>query len=59
MSCNNFSDARTSLFCFQVVRFREQLNVAEKYCYMMSFYALQVAFEQIYFVFAQNSDKLF
>ena len=60
MSCNPLSDARMSLFCFQVVLFRDNsLNLALKFCHVMSFYALHVSFEQIYYAFAKKLHKLF
>ena len=58
MSCNPLSDARMSLLCFQVVRFRDN-SLASKFYHVLSFYALQVSFEQIYYAFAKKPNKLF
>ena len=40
--------------------FKRQLsNLVSKFYHVMSFYALQVCFEQIYYAFAKKPDKLF
>ena len=35
------------------------MNFALKFYHVMSFYALPVSFEQIYYAFAKNPEKLF
>ena len=47
--------AANSNSCFQ----REQSKLALKFRHVMSFHALQVSFEQIYYVFAKKPDKFF
>ena len=38
---------------------REQSNFVLKFSHVMSFYALQVSFEKIYYTLAEEPDKLF
>ena len=56
ISCNPFSDARTSLLCFQVIPYKKK---SLTFCHLMSFYAFQVSFEKMYYTFAEEPDKLF
>ena len=60
MSCNTISDARMSLLCCQVVRFRDKSRLYHlKFYHVMSFYASQVSFERIYYAIANKPDKVF
>ena len=60
ISCNPFSDDRRFLLCFQVVLFSDGIQTSSSKLYhAMSFYDLQVSFQQIYYAFAQKPDKLF
>ena len=60
MSCNFFSDARTSLLWFHLVFFqKEQLHLVLETCHLMPFYALQASFEKIYYTFAEEPYKLY
>ena len=63
---NNFHELYTFFGCrkifslFQSCSFRgEQSNLVSKIFHVISFYALQVSFEQIYYAFAEKPDKLF
>ena len=53
------SDARISLFCFNVGLFKKISNSILEFCHVMSSYALNFSFEQIYYAFAEEPDKLF
>ena len=39
--------------------YTENLNLVLRFCHVMSFYALQISFEEIYYAFAERPDKLF
>ena len=60
LSCNHFSDARTSLFCLQVILFRENNQTSfSKINNVVSFYAVQVSFKKIFYICAQEPDEMF
>ena len=60
MSVNDFSDASSSLLCFQVILCGENNGASlKKFGQVMSFNALQVCFEIPYLVFPNKLDKLF
>ena len=60
LSCNPLSDARMSLLCVRVVRFRDNSRtLLWKFATWCLFYLLQVSFEQIFYAFAKKPDKLF
>ena len=59
MICNPFSDAATSLLCFEVIFVRESNRNSFWNRHVMSSYAFQVFVEKIYYTFEQELDKLF
>ena len=59
MNYSPFSNTRTSLVCFHVIRFREQSHFNLKFCHAMSLYALQFSFGKNYYALAENPDELF
>ena len=60
MRSKSLLDARLSLLCVQVVRFRNNTRTSLwNFTTWCLFYALQVSFEQIYYAFAMKPDELF